>query len=191
MPVAPVTPVEKFTDTKNHWAQKSIDFLTELGAINGFPNNTFKPDGSVTRAEFAKIISLSFNITAKGATVFEDVSENDWFAQSVGALAENKIILGYEGKFNPNENIKREDAAVIIYRICNMLGVTLEKSDLEFTDKSSISDYAIDAICEILSKGLIKGDTLNKFNPQSSLTRAEAATVIERLYTLYKGGADK
>jgi len=191
MPVTPQTPEAKYTDTKNHWAQKSIEFLTELGAVNGFPDNTFKPEGTVTRAEFAKMLSLSFDISAKGKADFDDVSESDWFAQSVGALAENKIILGYDGKFKPNENIKREDAAIIIYRICNMLGITLEKEDVKFTDKNTISDYALDAISEITSKGLIKGDTFNKFNPQGSLTRAEAATVIERLYTLYKGGAGK
>ena len=180
-----------FADTHNHWAKDSIDFLVNLGSVNGFPDNTFKPDNAVTRAEFAKIVCMTFGISGKYSGKFADVAENDWFAQSVCALNEHKIVTGYESLFSPFADIKREDAAVILYRLCNYLNATLVEGKNDFADSSSISDYALDASNAMAALEIIKGDNNKMFNPKNSLTRAEAATMIQRVYNLLEGGMSK
>lgn len=189
--IPPEASSKTFDDTQNHWAKNSIDFLVNLGAINGFPDNTFKPDNAVTRAEFAKIVCMTFGISGKYSGEFADVAESDWFAQSVSALAEHNIVTGYESLFSPYADIRREDAAVILYRLCTYLNAALVEGKNDFADSSNISDYALDASNAMAALEIIKGDNNKMFNPKNSLTRAEAATVIQRVYNLLEGGMSK
>ena len=180
-----------FSDTKNHWATESINYLVSLKAISGYPDGSFKPEACVTRAEFAKIVCSAFDISGNYAAMYDDVSENDWFAQSVCALSEANITNGYNSAFVPNSNIKREDAAVILFRLLNHLSINTSGNKLSFNDADSRSGYALSAVEKIAESGIITGDENLMFNPINNLTRAEAATIIHRAHILCKGGLSK
>lgn len=177
-----------FSDTKNHWATDSINYLVSLKAIGGYPDGSFKPDNNVTRAEFAKIVCSAFNISGNYKAIYDDVSENDWFAHSVCALSEINIINGYNSAFNPNSNIKREDAAVILFRLLNYLNINANGNKSSFVDADSVSDYAVAAVEKMAEAGIVTGDENSMFNPLNNLTRAEAAAIIQRAHMLSKGG---
>ncbi len=68
-----------FTDISGHWAEEQIRSIAGRGIIDGYPDGTFKPDAKVTRAEFAKIISVAFNLQTKSALNYDDVDKNSWY----------------------------------------------------------------------------------------------------------------
>ena len=122
------------------------------------------------------MISLVFNL--KGGTgAFDDVSDTDWFAPYIHAAADKGIVLGSDGKFRPNDNITRQDAAVMIFRAYSK---TKKTSD-SFKDDNEISEYAKEAVYDLSSQGVIKGYDDNTFRPLANLSRAEAASLLNEI----------
>lgn len=180
-----------FIDTKNHWATESINYLVSHKAISGYPDGSFKPDDNITRAEFAKIVCDAFGILGNYKAMYDDVLKNDWFAQSVCALSEINIVNGYGSTFIPNSNIKREDAAVILFRLLNHLNINISGNKSDFNDADYISAYALSAVEKMSEAEIITGDEKLMFNPLNNLTRAEAAAIVHRTHILCNGGLSK
>ena len=158
------------------WAFEAIKNLSENNVLTGYENGAFLPQKSVTRAEFSKMISLVFNL--KGGTgAFDDVSDTDWFAPYIHAAADKGIVFGSDGKFRPNDNITRQDAAVMIFRAYSK---TKKTSDL-FKDDNEISEYAKEAVYDLSSQGVIKGYDDNTFRALANLSRAEAASLLSEI----------
>ncbi|MBO4391784.1 MAG: S-layer homology domain-containing protein, partial [Clostridia bacterium] len=87
-----------------------------------------------------------------------------------------------EKHFGIGENILRQDMAVMIYRMVkDKTPLKNEKSESEFADFDEIADYAKEAVSFLESAGLVSGTEDGKFNPESVLSRAEAAVAINRL----------
>lgn len=171
-----------FSDVKSDfWAYDAIDALSSKGLINGYEDSTFKPDNTITRAEFAKLVLSVYQ--AKGGTLssggiaFDDVNVNDWYYDVADKASALGIIMGSDGNFRPNDSITRQDVAVIIYR--TMVKLNLQ-SDVQksFGDSSLIADYAVDAVSALSGAGVINGFEDNTFKPQHTLTRAQAAQII-------------
>lgn len=166
-----------FADMQSHWAADSVEKLTKLGAVGGFPDGSFMPEQSVTRAEFSKILCLALGFEpVEFDLMFDDVTESDWFYSYVLSLAKQNIITGYDGFFNPNDMITRQDAAVITHRALQKRGIEF-KGGTEFSDSDKISDYAKLAVSELSGISVLNGYN-GEFHPTDSLTRAEAATVL-------------
>ncbi|MCC8169882.1 MAG: S-layer homology domain-containing protein [Oscillospiraceae bacterium] len=147
--------------------------------ISGYEDGTFKPDGNITRAEAATIISKIAGIdeTAEYENVFEDVSKNAWYANYVNFMAENEYISGYGGTvFKPENNITRAEFCVIL---CNYLGVEPIDGESKFTDVSE-SFWARGYINAMSDKGYVSGYTSGAFVPDGTITRAEAVTMLNR-----------
>ena len=107
--------------------------------------------------------------------VFADVTADDWFAGYADALAAAGIINGFDGMFNPNVTITRQDAACIIYRLINQK-LSAEETEL-FDDNADISDYAKDAVAKLRASAVVNGSN-NMFFPLANITRGEAAVMI-------------
>lgn len=183
-------PTGKFADFDNtHWSYTAVNALRSLGIIGGFPDGTFRSEAHVTRAEFAKlIVSFADGLESGDTADFGDVSENDWYYEYVTDASAKKIILGDdEGCFNPNDSIKRQDAAVIIYRILSAKGEA-PIAHRFFADRKEISDYAKDAVEALGSVGIINGNENEYFMPQAFLTRAEASQLI---YNAFVNGEER
>ncbi len=173
-----------FSDIQGHYSEEYVNRMVQIGAINGYADGTFLPDGNVTRAEFSKMIMNLFNIEANGqSSFFEDVTANDWYSECVNNLSTAGILNGYDGKFRPSASITRQDAAVICHRVLDHFGISVNGNS-GFDDTADISDYAIGAVASLASAGIIKGSD-NKFMPHSNIKRGDSAIMLCRLFDLY------
>ena len=172
-----------YSDMNGHFALEAVKSLSSKNIISGYPDGSFKPDNQVTRAEFAKMAAVAFGIEKTDATSFADVSSTDWFAGYVGALSAKEVLKGYDGKFNPNAPITRQDAACVIYRLMSTLLTSTSSS--AFADASDISAYAKDAVASLRAAGIVNGSE-NKFLPLSNITRGEAAVMFSNALNVQK-----
>ncbi len=177
-PGGPYVSQKAYSDIGGHWAEKTITELKAKGIINGYSDNTFRPDNTITRAEFVKLIVTAFGINSASDTSFADVADSAWYAPYVKKAAGAGIANGNNnGNFNPDSAITRQDAAVIIYRYLSK-NYTLAEIKNEFTDTSAMADYAKDAVNILKASGVVGGVGDDIFAPSDSITRAQAATMI-------------
>ncbi len=178
-----------FTDlTDAHWAHGVINTLAEQGIISGYEDNSFRAENYITRAEFTKLIlSFASDIESGESVSFADVGVNEWYYSAVSQAASKGIVSGSGSGFAPNTNIKREDAALIIYRVLTLNGKTFS-GYRPFADRENVSEYARDAVFTLAGSYIINGSGDNKFLPQNNITRAEAAQLI---YNAFVKNADK
>ena len=187
--VEPQKTAGKFTDLESvSWAEEAINTLAKYDVINGKSENIFAPNDYIKREEFAQLIVKSFNIPSGTQELkFEDVSKDAWYYDSLKKAFSNGIINGMsETKFGTGEFITRQDMAVMLYRAAAAAGVEILVVDAEKTvnDSADISEYAADAVAELVKAGIINGDQNRNFNPKNNATRAQAAVMIYNL--LYK-----
>ncbi|MBP3362143.1 MAG: S-layer homology domain-containing protein [Clostridia bacterium] len=170
----------EFNDLSNFsWAKDGIYALLERGIISKSADGRFRPSDNVTRAEFAKMISIAFDFKAAGSEpVFDDVNKTDWYFEYVTAMYENKIVNGIsDNYFGAYEPITRQDICTILGRIMG-INDNADINDAAFIDMASASDYAKGAIAEMSSKGYVNGYDDGSFRPHNNATRAEAAKLI-------------
>ncbi|WP_052339538.1 S-layer homology domain-containing protein [Gorillibacterium massiliense] len=171
-----------FQDTPSHWATSSITLAVRLGISSGYPDGTFRPDTSITRAEFSTMIVKALGLQAGGGTrAFQD-TQNSWARNYIEILATNGVINGYpDGTFRPDNGITRSEMMAMISKI-----LILDKTDVgkgkDFVDVEP-NHWAYDIIKEASAAGIIQGRGQNQFAPDDNVTRAEAITVIIHVLT--------
>lgn len=172
----PSSGYSSFTDVpSDHWSYNAVSVLASAGIVSGYPDGSFGATSSITRAEFAKLVCTAFGIPSLKAE-FADVAEDAWYNGYVGGGAKYGLINGYGDNFGPNDNISRQDAAVIIYRALKNEGIVLS-GDAEYDDAMDISLYAITAVGAFKEHDIMVGSDF-KFLPLNNITRAEAAQLI-------------
>ncbi|MCH1967463.1 N-acetylmuramoyl-L-alanine amidase [Paraclostridium sordellii] len=166
-----------FNDIDGHWAKNAIiDFATK-GYINGYGDGTFKPDNSITRAEFVKILNKAFGYTNVGKENFSDVNPSDWYYNDICIGVNVGYINGYEDNtFKPDKQITREEASKIIATALNLKG----DGNLNFKDSSEISNWAKSYVDALSDNNIINGYEDNTFRPHNNMTRAENVTILSR-----------
>ena len=167
--------VVTLTDITSHWAGKNIEKLVAMGAVSGYPDGTFKPDNTITRAEFATMLVKAFKLAPKQGKVFADLA-NHWAKDFISTAAAYEIVNGYDDThFGPDNKITREQMSMMIVKAAKLSPVS---GELTFTDNGEISAWAYDLIVTAVKDQIIKGYPDNTFRPGSNATRAEAITVI-------------
>ena len=195
-PVVPVTPdtpadnekerpSEKFKDVdQNAWYIEYIDYVLENNLMNGVSEDKFAPNATTTRAMIVTMLyRLEGEPKVSGTNPFADVPAGQWYTDAIIWAAENGIVTGYgNGRFGMDDLITREQFAAIMYRYAKYKGYDVSKSaDLSgYTDVSSISSYALDAMKWAVGAKLINGRTATTLAPKGSATRAEAAAILMR-----------
>ena len=165
-------------DIKGHWAYDSIKQFIEKGYINGYEDKTFKPNNSITRAEFVRIVNKVFNFTEQGKENFKDIEIGAWYYADICIGVNAGYINGYEdGTFRPNEAITREEAASIISTITNLYG----NSNLKFVDDNKIASWAKSSVYALAEAKIMTGYEDNTFRPKNKITRAEAVATLSRI----------
>ncbi|MBP3360400.1 MAG: S-layer homology domain-containing protein [Clostridia bacterium] len=167
------------SDMESHWCREYVLRLSERGIISGYEDNTFRPDKNISRAEYVKLITGALGISSGVGADFKDVSAGDWYYECISAGAENGLVTGSDGFFRPEDNITREDAAVILHRAMKLRNAAFDTSET-FEDETEISAYAADAVSELASVGIITGYE-SMFRPKSLATRAEASAMLCRM----------
>lgn len=104
----------------NHDAAAAIASVKAEGAFEGYPDGTFRPNGSITRAELVTVLFRNFFSEKPcewGSRRFTDVPDNDWFSQSVCHAQNFGYVKGYgDGTFRPHQIVTLPEAAKIILR---------------------------------------------------------------------------
>ena len=185
----PIVKQSNFSDINTHWASDSIKFLADRGIINGMSNTEFAPNNNITRAEFITLLAKLDNINENKYKTenFTDVPSNAWFNPYVDWASKTGITSGTSNAtFAPNDNITREQMAVMIERFCEYKQFSLNnnKEVINFTDNSHISSYAQNAVTKVQQAGIINGRTDGSFAPKDNATRAEAAQIIYTMLTI-------
>ena len=119
-----------FTDVASGaWYNNAVSTLTRAGILDGYEDGSFRPNASITRAEFTKIaVSFFKHVGGASSSPFNDVPDSAWYAEFVKAAAELGLIDGYEdGTFRPNAPITRAEACTIVNRT---LGRAPDKDNL-------------------------------------------------------------
>jgi len=114
-----------FPDTEGTKYEAAVGLLSELGLLKGYEDGTFKPAGTITRAEVCAVAIRAFGLEAAaeqaaGTTVFSDVPATHWAAGYVNIAADMGLIKGYpEGTFKPEAPVTYAEALTIIIRLLN------------------------------------------------------------------------
>lgn len=148
------------------------------GIVNGYPDGTFKPNGNITRRDFAVMLvgMLGVDVSSYTAAPFSDVSSSDYAVKQIAYLAEKGIVLGTGGgKYSPGANITRQEAARMIALAKNL---PLTSTTTTFKDNARIASWAKTAVAATQTAGIFNGDNKGNFNPTSKITRADAAIVM-------------
>jgi len=180
-----------FADLEGHWAKDDIYSLVEKGIIGGMTATEFKPEEKITRAQFAKLLVKALNIEVKkdAALSFSDVPAGAWYHDCVAVAVSTGLITGYSDSiFAPDNNITREQMAVILSRALKMkspameIGANTGQAIDKFADKGDISPWAREGIAPAVSGGVVSGVSADTFAPKTFVTRAQAAVMVLRLY---------
>ena len=165
------------SDIQNSWAKKYIEQGISAGYISGYGDGTFRPNASLTRGAFCKLLNKALGLQDTVAISFSDVSSSNTFYTEIQKAVYAGYISGYtDGTFRPAKTITRQEAAVMISRV--ITNPTTLKSLSTLSDSSSIATYAQEGVQKVLSKGYITGDESKKFNPSAVLTRAQTCKII-------------
>ncbi len=171
-----------FTDVPaSHSSATAIKYLKQEGIVGGYPDGTFKPDGTLNRAEAVKILLEGNNIIVEaGSTDFPDVPRNEWFANYIATAAKRGIVKGYgDGQFKPGNTISRAE----------FLKVAILTAGFEVNENLAVSPYrdvSGDAwfapyFAFAKTYSLIGTKRGGYVVPSQPITRAEAAEVVYKI----------
>lgn len=172
-----------FNDVESeHWASYPIIQMGRANIINGFEGKLFKPDDKVTRAQFAKMLLLSADMTPDSMqrSGFKDMSDQHWakpYAESAKEFFADSISEDY---FYPDNSATRQEVVAAVVRALKMQDEKVDISQLRerFSDFSEIDSKYGKYIAIAVKNGLISGYPDGTFRPKGKLTRAEAAKII-------------
>ncbi|MGR6836620.1 S-layer homology domain-containing protein [Syntrophomonas erecta] len=170
-----------FSDTNGHWANSYIERLSTLGYINGYPNGTFKPDQSMSRAEFTTALINCMEVKPSNSSVksFEDMAGH-WAINYINEAVKRGILIPseYPRGLDPNGDIKRSEASVMLVRA---LGQQPDNGTLPFTDSDTVERSMYKGyIKKAYDLGLIAGFPDGSFEPFREMTRAQVCTVLTK-----------
>lgn len=179
--------VTGFTDVpQSFWAYSYINDLASAGIVNGYPDNTFRPQNNVTRADFLIMLlrALGISETDISEDGFTDVEPTAYYAAACSTAKTLGIASGNpDGSFNPRGYITRQDMMVLAEKAVKLAAGKSLSGDLsaldKFTDKADISPYAQQSLAAMVSAGVVNGIG-TEIAPRAYTTRAQAATIIAK-----------
>lgn len=178
--VLPVRAEERpFPDVEGHWAQSVIEKWHSFGVIAGdTATGAFRPDDSLSRAEFATLLNRIMGYPLVEIKHFSDVPADSWYAETMSRLNSAGIIKGDGNNMvRPKDPVTRQEAAVIL---CRALGIEEQKADVKFLDADEISSWAEGAVGALYNMDAIQGWE-GYFDPQDPITRVQAVTLLNNL----------
>ena len=176
----------EFKDMPDNWSTEALNAAVNNGLMSGNDGYIY-PDNPMTRAEMAAIITRATGATIEAdISAFSDVSGDDWFYSVMAKAVEMKAFNGSDGKLNPESNITRQEAFVVLARVFGLDRLAdAEYTELaKFSDGESVADWAKKEVNMIIKSGYVGGSD-GKINPLANITRAEFATVMNRLIKYY------
>ena len=171
---------------ENEWYYEAVKYVYEKKIILGYNTTTFAPDDKITRGMLVTILyRMEGSPKVTAVSKFSDVQNTkEYYYNAVNWAVANNIVSGYsdsknKGKFGPDDNITREQLAVILWKYSKYKGkFRVVKTDFsKFTDSAKISEYAKNGMNWALGVEVMHGSG-GKLNPQGTASRAEAAAML-------------
>ena len=173
-----------FSDVSSSaWYAEAVKYVSDNGLMTGVSNDSFAPNNVLTRAMVVQTLYAMADKPMVGSSEgFADVSSSDWFAKAVTWASANGIVSGYSStQFAPNDPLTREQLALILFGYAQMMGYDTTQGGMairEFSDYSSISSWALEAMNWAVNAGLISGKGNGVLDPAGTATRAEVAQIL-------------
>ncbi|OPY61667.1 MAG: Cellulosome-anchoring protein precursor [Pelotomaculum sp. PtaU1.Bin065] len=180
--VTAVTDSNTFTSGAYNWAKDEITTAVEAELIKGYPDGTFQPANTITRAEFATVMARALDVTQGKNNIFNDVPENAWYAGYVKTLVDAKIIKtgDYDnGILKPDDPITRKEIAVWTARAADLYSIKASDVKLDFSDYKG--DEYLPLVKKAVGLGILKGYPDGSFRPCGNADRAEAVVMLVRM----------
>jgi hypothetical protein len=177
-----------FADIKqSDWFYKAVEYVCSNNLMVGTSTKPmlFSPHMTLTRGMVVTVLYRLYGNPDISTlpNPFDDVDEGKWYTDAIRWAAANGIVSGYgNGKFGPDDNITREQLAVMIINYQDFSGSIPSDvfTEREFADDNDISDWAKAAVKKLTMQGIISGKLGNLFDPKGEATRAEFAVILHR-----------
>ena len=188
----PVTkPGITFEDIKSSPNREAIEALAAREIINGMGDNSFAPNATMTRAQYATIVVKALGLVPKSNGKFKDVAANAWYAPYVGTANAYGIVTGVsDTEFNPEGTITRQEAAVMTIRAAKLCGLDTALSESEqnnvlcdYMDYRTIASWAKESMAYCYGNEILNTDDLNA-EPERDILRCEVAEILYRMLVL-------
>ena len=172
--------VNPFSDVaEGAWYYDAVRYASENGLMGGYGNGMFGPNDNLSRAQFAQIL---FNKEGRPVVnyllQYSDVADGAWYTEAIRWATSLGIVGGYgNGTFGPNDNITREQLAVMLWRYSGSPAAT--NKELHFNDTDEISGFALEALRWAVENGIINGYGNGRLGPQGRATRAQVAQILK------------
>ncbi|AOQ23301.1 hypothetical protein MTAT_18330 [Moorella thermoacetica] len=183
LPVTPSAATPQFTDIQNHWAKDYILSFANKGFVKGYPDQTFKPDRPISRAEFTSILLNCLGITPASdvnTPTFSDTTNHWARAQIAEAVRRGILVVSeYPGGLKPDDPIYRSEAAAMMIRA---LGKSPDMTPTSFKDSNQIAKSMYRGYIKAASsEGLMHGYPDGTFRPFQGVKRGEACAMLVNL----------
>lgn len=188
-------PAGVYPDTKDNWARDAIQAMTEAGYLSGYADNTFRPGKSITREQaaaiYGKVLQHNMNeqeladlVTKENGVSYSDVESDRWSNTAIKLVGAAGVMEGTtKSTFAPAKAMDREEfvasAANLVKKIKPDAPVKSEK--VTFKDSTSISKAYVADIEYMAQRGYVASGATTAFNPTQPVTRAQAATILNRI----------
>lgn len=172
-----------FSDFPTDWSAPAMTHAVQNGLLNG-SDGKILPKGLLTRAQMATMVNRAFASSAKASlTSFTDMVPGVWHYDEMAKAVQMGVFQGADGKLSPNDPITREQAFAVLARAFGLADGKASSLD-KFSDGAQVSSWARGAVAALVEQGYVSGAD-GALNPQSYITRAEFAQVMDALVTAY------
>ena len=182
-----------FSDVnENDWFYYAVAMAEDVGYMNGYPDGTFRPNATITRAECATILNRIKDSDAQifGIYTYRDVPSTAWYANAVNSVGEVmggiRVLTSNNDILNPDLAMFYPDEPCMRIVFCQSIPTIIDMANSGgydgtlhyFTDNSVMDSYEIEMVSALYNAGIISGNPDGAFSPDSTITRAEVAQIL-------------
>ncbi len=190
-PKAVTKPGITFGDIAASPNRDAIEALAAREIINGMGDDSFSPDATMTRAQYATIIVKALGLMPQANGKFTDVAADKWYAPYIGTANAYGIVNGVsDTEFNPEGTITRQEAALMTVRAAKLCGLETEVSEAEqgdvlcdYMDYRTIASWAKEAMAFCYKYELLDTAAMDA-EPKREILRCEVAEMLYRMLLL-------
>lgn len=178
------------SDIDGHWGEAALQQWVGYGVLKGYGDGNYGPNDYITRAELVTLLDRVMDYQNSASNTFEDLDDN-WYTENVLKGVAAGIITGDQNGtdlIRPNDHLTREEAAAIFARVMGL--DTAAAPSAGFVDQDKIADWATGSVNAMKAAGYVNGFE-GSFNPTDNLTRAEAVTILDNIFSdLYQSAGE-
>ena len=188
-------PTGVYPDTKDNWARDAIQAMTQAGYLSGYADNTFKPGAQITREQaaaiYGKVLQHNLNeqeladiVTKESSTSYSDVEADRWSSSAIKLVSAAGVMEGTsKTAFTPSKTMDREQFVASAASLAKKLNLStpVKTEKVTFKDEASISAAYLADIQYMAQRGIVASGATENFNPKQPVTRAQAATILNRM----------